>query len=127
MMTATRQKPALDSWNRLVNSIRTGENCDHLTAVRRAVARGPALYKMMLAEANADQLGALHPAQALRPQPMATHGPAAISAFNDEVQTRVDQGMAKPAAIRAVVHAHPELHAEYLRAYNSQHNRPCSA
>ena len=47
-----------------------------------------------------------------------------VTAFNDLVDEKIKAGMPKPAAIRAIVRAHPELHQAMVATYNEQHGRP---
>ena len=42
----------------------------------------------------------------------------AVQSFSAAVRERMKDGMERKRAVRAVVHANPELHAEYIRATN---------
>ncbi len=47
-----------------------------------------------------------------------------IEAFEAIVAGYVAQGMRRPKAVSKAVHAHPEAHAAYIRAYNEKRGRP---
>ena len=110
MSTATQQ------WSDLVRSY---EDAGHppSSAVKQASVTHPALHRRMLQETNVSRPNAsVH-----------SNGPAidasAIQAFDDAVQSKINQGQDKATAVRNTVNEDPDLHQRYLAAYNAAHRR----
>jgi len=104
-MTATQQ------WNDLVRSY---EDAGHppSSAIKQAQVVNPALHRAMLEEVNATRLDASANQSGL------AIDSSAIQAFDDAVQSKVDQGMDRPTAVRNTVNEDPDRHQRYLAAVN---------